>query len=165
MAVYLPIVGVLLLGGDLAKLVLSVAIAITAVALVLVAAVRYGRQLSQFAAHESDEIILLTIFAVVLLVAGMAQRFQVSAPIGAFLVGILGCWYDLHRQARTFAGGHRTHCTRRVLCCHCWSGRSHSARSGAAVGSLRPVPGDIGTNPSAAGQVRGVSFTVPALLR
>jgi Kef-type K+ transport system membrane component KefB len=87
MAVYLPIVGVLLLGGDLAKLVLSVAIAITAVALVLVAAVRYGRQLSQFAAHESDEIILLTIFGVVLLVAGMAQRFQVSAPIGAFLVG------------------------------------------------------------------------------
>jgi len=104
MAVYLPIVGVLLLGGDLAKLVLSVAIAITAVALVLVAAVRYGRQLSQFAAHESDEIILLTIFGVVLLVAGMAQRFQVSAPIGAFLVGILGGWYDLHRQARTFAG-------------------------------------------------------------
>jgi len=88
MAVYLPIVGVLLLGGGLAKLALSVAIAITAVALVLVAAVRYGRQLSQFAAHESDEIILLTIFGVVLLVAGVAERFQVSAAIGAFLVGI-----------------------------------------------------------------------------
>jgi CPA2 family monovalent cation:H+ antiporter-2 len=88
MAVYLPIVGVLLLGGGLAKLVLSVAIAMTAVALVLVAAVRYGRQLSQFAAHESDEIILLTIFGVVLLVAGLAQTFQVSAAIGAFLVGI-----------------------------------------------------------------------------
>jgi monovalent cation:H+ antiporter-2, CPA2 family len=88
MAVYLPIVGVLLLGGGLAKLVLSVAIAMTAVALVLVAAVRYGRQLSEFAAHESDEIILLTIFGVVLLVAGLAQTFQVSAAIGAFLVGI-----------------------------------------------------------------------------
>jgi len=58
------------------------------VALVLVAAVRYGRQLSQFAAHESDEIILLTIFGAVLLIAGAAQRFQVSAAIGAFLVGI-----------------------------------------------------------------------------
>jgi len=88
MAVYLPIVGVLLLGGGLPKIVLSVAIAITAVALVLVAAVQYGRQLSQFAAHESDEIILLTIFGAVLLVAGVAQHFQVSAAIGAFLVGI-----------------------------------------------------------------------------
>src|SRR2546430_49492 len=51
-------------------------------------AVQYGRQLSQFAAHESDEIILLTIFGAVLLVAGVAQHFQVSAAIGAFLVGI-----------------------------------------------------------------------------
>jgi CPA2 family monovalent cation:H+ antiporter-2 len=88
MAVYLPIVGVLLLGGGLPKIVLSVTIASTAVALVLVAAVQYGRQLSQFAAHESDEIILLTIFGAVLLVAGVAQHFQVSAAIGAFLVGI-----------------------------------------------------------------------------
>jgi len=88
MAVYLPVVGVLLLGGGLAKIALSVAIALTAVVLALVAAVRYGRQLSQFAAHESDEIILLTIFGTVLLIAGAAQRFQVSAAIGAFLVGI-----------------------------------------------------------------------------
>jgi monovalent cation:H+ antiporter-2, CPA2 family len=88
MAVYLPVVGVLLLGGGLAKIALSVAIALTAVTLALVAAARYGRQLSQFAAHESDEIILLTIFGAVLLVAGIAQRFQVSAAIGAFLVGI-----------------------------------------------------------------------------
>src|SRR5439155_3643872 len=77
MAVYLPVVGVLLLGGGLAKIALSIAIALTAVALALVAAVRYGRRLSQFAAHESDEIILLTIFGTVLLIAGAAQRFQV----------------------------------------------------------------------------------------
>ena len=63
-------------------------IAIATVALALGAAVRYGRQLSKFAAHESDEIILLTIIGAVLLVAGAAQRFQVSAAIGAFLVGI-----------------------------------------------------------------------------
>jgi len=88
MAVYLPIVGVLLLGGGLSKMVVSVAIAIAAVALALVAAVQYGRQLSQFAAHQSDEIILLTVLGVVLLVAGVAQHFQVSAAIGAFLVGI-----------------------------------------------------------------------------
>lgn len=88
MAFYLPLVGVLLLGGGLAKIALSVAIALIAVTLALIAAVRYGDWLSQFASHESDEVVLLTIFGAVLLIAGVAQRFQVSAAIGAFLVGI-----------------------------------------------------------------------------
>jgi CPA2 family monovalent cation:H+ antiporter-2 len=88
MAVYLPLVGVLLLGGGLPKIALSVAIALTAVILALVVAVRYGGRLSEFASHESDEIILLTIFGAVLLVAGVAQHFQISSAIGAFLVGI-----------------------------------------------------------------------------
>jgi K+:H+ antiporter subunit KhtU len=88
MAVYLPVVGVLLLGGGLTKVALSVAIALMAVTLALVAAVRYGERLSKLASHESDEIILLTVFGAVLLVAGAAQRFQVSSAIGAFLVGI-----------------------------------------------------------------------------
>jgi len=39
-------------------------------------------------AHQSDEIVLPTNFGAVLLVAGAAQRVQVSAAIGAFLVGI-----------------------------------------------------------------------------
>src|SRR6476660_5498150 len=51
-------------------------------------AVRYGNRISRLAAHQSDEIILLTIFGAVLLVGGAAQRLQVSAAIGAFLVGI-----------------------------------------------------------------------------
>ena len=88
MAVYLPLVGVLLLGGGLTKIVISVAIALVAVTFALVAAVRYGARFSRLASHESDEIILLTIFGAVLLIAGVAQRFQVSAGIGAFLVGI-----------------------------------------------------------------------------
>jgi monovalent cation:H+ antiporter-2, CPA2 family len=88
MAVYLPLVGVLVGGGGAAKIAVSVSIAIAVVSVVLLAALRYGQQLSQFVAHESDEIILLTIFGAVLLVAGLAQRFQVSAAIGAFLVGI-----------------------------------------------------------------------------
>src|SRR5580700_9035452 len=82
MAVYLPLVGVLRVGGGPAK------IAVTVVLLVLFVALRYGRQLSRFLAHESDEIILLTTFGTVLLVAGLAERFRVSAAIGAFLVGI-----------------------------------------------------------------------------
>ena len=88
MAAYLPLIGVLLSGGGIERIALSVAIAIAIVSLVLIAAVRYGHQLSRLIGHESDEIILLTIFGAVLLVAGVAQRFQVSAAIAAFLVGI-----------------------------------------------------------------------------
>jgi CPA2 family monovalent cation:H+ antiporter-2 len=88
MAVYLPLVGVLLIGGGPGKIAISVSIAVAVVLLVLFVALRYGRQLSRFLAHESDEVILLTTFGTVLLVAGLAERFQVSAAIGAFLVGI-----------------------------------------------------------------------------
>jgi CPA2 family monovalent cation:H+ antiporter-2 len=88
MAVYLPLVGVLLLGGGARRMALSVSIAVVTVFAVLFVAVRYGQRLSRFVAHESEEIVLLTTFGTVLLVAGVAQRFQVSAAIGAFLVGI-----------------------------------------------------------------------------
>ena len=88
MAVYLPLIGVLLAGGGPETVAVSVAIAIVVVLLVLLVAVKYGNKLSRFAAHQSDEIILLTILGAILLVAGVAQHFQVSAAIGAFLVGI-----------------------------------------------------------------------------
>lgn len=88
MAIYLPLVAVLLSGGGTVRILISIFVAVTVVSLSLLAAVRYGNQLSKRVAHESDEVILLTIFGFVLLVAGVAQRFQVSAAIGAFLVGI-----------------------------------------------------------------------------
>lgn len=88
MAVYLPLVGVLLAGGGPTKIVLSVSLAVATVFVVLVIAVRYGQPLSRFVSHESDEIVMLTTFGAVLLIAGISQRLQVSAAIGAFLVGI-----------------------------------------------------------------------------
>jgi monovalent cation:H+ antiporter-2, CPA2 family len=88
MAVYLPLVGVLIAGGGPATIALSVSVAVLAVLVVLFIALRFGGALSQFLAHESDEIVLLTTFGIVLLVAGLAERFQVSSAIGAFLVGI-----------------------------------------------------------------------------
>jgi CPA2 family monovalent cation:H+ antiporter-2 len=88
MAVFLPLVGVLLAGGGLGKIAVSVSIAVMVVLVVLLFALRFGGTLSKFVAHESDEIVLLTTFGTVLLVAGVAQRFQVSSAIGAFLVGI-----------------------------------------------------------------------------
>ncbi len=88
MAVYLPLVAVLLAGGDARSMVTAVAIAVAAVSVILFLAIRYGAALSRILAHESDEIILLSAFGLVLLVAGLAERLQVSAAIGAFLAGI-----------------------------------------------------------------------------
>jgi len=88
MAVYLPVVAVLLSGGGAARIVLSVGVAIAVVAVALTAALGWGPRISRLLVHESEEIILLTTLGAVLLVAGIAQRFEVSAAIGAFLVGI-----------------------------------------------------------------------------
>jgi monovalent cation:H+ antiporter-2, CPA2 family len=88
MAVYLPLVGALMVGGNTRQILISVTVAVAAVCLVLFIALKFGDTLSRLAEHESDEIVLLTTFGAVLLVAGIAQRFQVSAAIGAFLVGI-----------------------------------------------------------------------------
>jgi monovalent cation:H+ antiporter-2, CPA2 family len=88
MAVYLPLIAALLVGGGPARTVLSVLIALVTVGMILLVALRYGRQVSNLFLHDSDEILLLTTFGVVLLVGGLAHRLQVSAAIGAFLVGI-----------------------------------------------------------------------------
>lgn len=88
MAVYLPVVGVVLAGSGAAKATASIAIAIVAVAVVLAVALRYGGLVSRLLASRSDEVLLLSVFGVTLLVAGVAQKLQVSAAVGAFLVGI-----------------------------------------------------------------------------
>lgn len=88
MALYLPLVAVLLIGQGFASAVLSISVALVTVGIVLFIALRYGRKLSRIISHESDEAILFTALGLVLLVAGIAQRLQVSAAIGAFLVGI-----------------------------------------------------------------------------
>ena len=88
MAIYLPLVAVLLVGGNARRVAVSVLVAIAAVSVILLVALRYGRQVSNLLLHESDEILLLTTLGAVLLVAGLAHRLQVSAAVGAFLVGI-----------------------------------------------------------------------------
>ncbi|HZU25934.1 MAG TPA: cation:proton antiporter [Bryobacteraceae bacterium] len=88
MAIYLPIVDVLLSGGTPANIAISAAVAIVAIAAALFIAVRYGHRISDAAGSESDEVILLTTLGAVLLAAGVAERIGVSAAIAAFLVGI-----------------------------------------------------------------------------
>jgi monovalent cation:H+ antiporter-2, CPA2 family len=88
MAVYLPILTALLAGAGLATGSLSLVIALAAAGGVLFVALRYGRVISRFISHDDPEKLLLVVFGLTLLVAGLAQRLQVSAAVGAFLVGI-----------------------------------------------------------------------------
>ena len=88
MAVYLPIVGVMLAGAAIIEGVSSVAIAIAVVALVLFAALKFGRSLTRVLHARSDEAVLLGVLGITLLVAGAAQQLDISAAVGAFLVGI-----------------------------------------------------------------------------
>jgi CPA2 family monovalent cation:H+ antiporter-2 len=68
--------------------VLSLAVALVTVGVVLGVALRYGDHISRLLSSRSDEVLLLSVLGLTLLVAGIAQRLQVSAAIGAFLVGI-----------------------------------------------------------------------------
>jgi CPA2 family monovalent cation:H+ antiporter-2 len=88
MAVYLPVVAALIVGGSLQSTLASVAIALAAVTVILLAALRYGKRLSDLLVGGSDEALLLAVFGITLLVAGLAQRLEVSGAIGAFLVGL-----------------------------------------------------------------------------
>jgi CPA2 family monovalent cation:H+ antiporter-2 len=88
MAIYLPVIAVLLIGGGAADMAIRVSIAVATVGVVLFIAIRFGEPLSRFVSHQSDEIVLLTTFGIVLLVSGLAQQMKVSAAIGAFLVGV-----------------------------------------------------------------------------
>ncbi len=88
MAVYLPVVAALIVGGSATAMATSVVIALIAVTVILLAALRYGRRLSDLVVGGSDEAFLLTVFGITLLVAGFAQELEVSGAIGAFLVGL-----------------------------------------------------------------------------
>ncbi len=88
MAIYLPVVAALIVGGSLEATVVSVAVAILVVVVILVGALRYGRTLSNALVGGTDESLLLAVFGITLLVAGIAQRLEVSGAIGAFLVGL-----------------------------------------------------------------------------
>ncbi|MBW3643958.1 MAG: cation:proton antiporter [Actinobacteria bacterium] len=88
MAVYLPVVAALLTGGSLLAGLPSVGIALATVALVLFAALRHGGVLSRALLSHSDEALLLGVLGTTLVVAGIAAQLQVSAAVGAFLVGI-----------------------------------------------------------------------------
>ncbi len=88
MAVYLPVVAALIVGGTLLATLTSVGIALVTVAVILAAALKFGNRLSDWLSGDSDETLLLAVFGLTLLVAGFAQSLEVSGAVGAFLIGL-----------------------------------------------------------------------------
>ncbi|MGW7681939.1 cation:proton antiporter [Kribbella sp. NPDC054772] len=88
MAVYLPILTALLAGVGLAGGSMTLLISLGTVSIVLFIALRYGRVISRAVSSDNPEMLLLVVLGLTLLVAGIAQQLQVSAAVGAFLVGI-----------------------------------------------------------------------------
>ena len=88
MTVYLPCAAVVVAGDEIDRAALTVAIALAATLIALVAAIQYGHHLTRALATRSDEALLLGVLGITLLAAGAAQELEVSAAIGAFLVGV-----------------------------------------------------------------------------
>lgn len=88
MAVYLPVVAAVIVGDDAAATIGTVAVALVAVGVVLWAALVWGARFSDRLAKVNDESLLLSVFGFTLLVGGLAQQLQISAAVGAFLVGL-----------------------------------------------------------------------------
>lgn len=88
MAVYLPVLAALLIGGVTFSGLGSAAAAVAGVVAFLALAQRVDVGLSRLLLSRSDEALLLTILGLAVLVAGIAELIQVSAAVGALLVGI-----------------------------------------------------------------------------
>jgi CPA2 family monovalent cation:H+ antiporter-2 len=88
MAAFLPLLGVVLAGGGPVEALVGSVLAVSAVVVVIAVAHRHGHRLSRVLAHPDDEQVLLRLFGLTLIVAGVTQAVGASAAVGAFLVGI-----------------------------------------------------------------------------
>jgi K+:H+ antiporter subunit KhtU len=88
MAAYLPLLGVLLVGGGVLAGSLGAAVAIGIVVVILLLAQRGERLAERLINHEDDEQVLLRVLGLTLLVAGLAELLGISSAVGAFLVGL-----------------------------------------------------------------------------
>ncbi|MFE9813738.1 cation:proton antiporter [Streptomyces sp. NBC_00236] len=88
MAVYLPLLTAMLAGVGFAGGSIALLVALGTVGFVLYLALRHGRLISRAVSSDNPEMLLLVVLGLTVLVAGVAQQLQVSAAVGAFLVGI-----------------------------------------------------------------------------
>ncbi|MBN1174845.1 MAG: cation:proton antiporter, partial [Micromonosporaceae bacterium] len=88
MAMYLPLLTALLAGVGLLVGASTLATSTATIGVIMLVALRHGQVVERLVTASSDEVMLLKVLGLTLLVAGIAERFQVSAAVGAFLVGI-----------------------------------------------------------------------------
>lgn len=88
MAFYLPIMSAVAVGATIMAGFLSVGIALGLVVLVLLLSYFFGHRLSRIFNANHSESLILGVSGLAILVAGIATQVQVSAAVGAFLVGI-----------------------------------------------------------------------------
>ena len=88
MAFYLPVLSALVIGTGVLVGATALVIAVLVVAVILYLALRHGRVISGLFAANHSESLLLGVLGLTMLVAGIAQEVNVSAAVGAFLVGI-----------------------------------------------------------------------------
>jgi CPA2 family monovalent cation:H+ antiporter-2 len=89
MAVFLPVVAGLLIGGFQASGLITAAVSLLVVILVLLTASRVHIGISRLLFSHSDEALILTILGITIFVAGIAELVEISAAVGALLVGIV----------------------------------------------------------------------------
>jgi CPA2 family monovalent cation:H+ antiporter-2 len=100
MAVYLPILTATLAGVSFLGGLTTVAISLAVVTVVLMVALRHGHRVSQAVHSENSEVFLLNLLGAALLVAGVASAMQVSAAVGAFMLGIAISGATAHSATR-----------------------------------------------------------------
>ena len=88
MALYLPVLVAVLVGVSFLGGLQSVGISLLILIIILVVALRYGHVVSGIIDSPDRESFLLKLIGAALLVAGVAAAMQVSAAVGAFLLGI-----------------------------------------------------------------------------
>ena len=88
MAFYLPVLSAILLGAGWLSGSVTVIISVAAVGAILFLSLKYSDRFSRLFDWEHGESLLLGVFGLTILVAGIAQQVNVSAAVGAFLVGI-----------------------------------------------------------------------------
>jgi CPA2 family monovalent cation:H+ antiporter-2 len=89
MAGYLSLIAVLVSGAGPVEGVITLAVALSAVAALLVAARRWGHIVSDAVFSRSDQTLVLTVLGITFLVAGVSAQIGISAAVGAFLVGLM----------------------------------------------------------------------------
>ncbi|MFC7847536.1 cation:proton antiporter [Arthrobacter sp. NPDC057388] len=100
MAIYLPILTATLAGVSFLGGLQTVGVSLAVVTVVLLVALRHGHHVSKAVHSENSEVFLLNLLGAALLVSGVAAVLQVSAAVGAFMLGIAISGATAHSATR-----------------------------------------------------------------